>query len=76
MSKIKEWSDEKCLAKAIELIEDRVTISTAFVANDEGVLTHQVLVLTSGEYSTESGPAPLEVPLIPANAEQLKKTVQ
>jgi len=69
--KIKKMSDEECLNKFIEFLQDRVSIDTIFVADDRGNGTHQVLKITCGEFVTYSTPEPLAVPVRPATAEEL-----
>ena len=68
-------SDEECLQTIIQFLEDRVSINTGFVANDEGILTHQVLQITCGEYHTVSQPQPLDMPLVFATGEQQGVTI-
>lgn len=67
---IEELSDEQCLKTVIEFLENRVGISTGFVPREDGVLTHQVVQITCGEFVTVSTPQPLEVPLRFATAEE------
>jgi len=57
-------TDEECLKQILDLLESRVSIETSFVIDDDtGIVTHQVLKITCGEYVTVSHPEPLEVPL-------------
>lgn len=69
---IKDWSDEDCLDLLIQLLENRISINTGFVPDeDTGILTHQILVLKCGELQSVSQPQELAVPLRSANAEEL-----
>lgn len=72
---IKEMTDENCLNAAIQLLEQRVSINTGFIPNDEGTFTHQVLQISCGEYVTVSQPQPLEFPLRFASAEEQGATI-
>lgn len=69
--KLKKMNDEECLNKFLEFLDTRVSIDTKFVVNDEGNITHQILVIACGEFMTVSQPQPLEVILRPAMAEEL-----
>ncbi len=69
---IDKMTDEECLQKFIELMEERVTLNTNFVIEQEtGHITHQILSVECGEYRSHSQPEPLEVVLRPATAEEL-----
>lgn len=73
---LKKMTDEQCLTKFIKFLDDRVSIDTIFIQDpDSGVLTHQILKITCGEYATVSQPQPLEVPLTPATAQDVGATV-
>lgn len=60
--KIKEWDDEECLYNFSKFFE-RVGITTQFVQNDDGLLTHQVLTMQCGDKIIVSDPHELEWPL-------------
>lgn len=64
-------SDEECLNKVIELLQNRVEIDTVFVADERGNGTHQVLRISCGEFVTYSQPEPLAIAVRPATAEEL-----
>jgi hypothetical protein len=73
--KIKKMNDEECLAKVLELLQDRVTITTLFVADERGNGTHQVLKITCGGFTFYSNPEPLAIPVRPVTAEELGAAV-
>lgn len=57
-------TDEKVIKTFIELLENRVTISTQFLQDDEtGNLTHQFLILQAGDIILQGEPEALEMPL-------------
>jgi len=61
---MKNKTDEECLQAVLNLLETRVSIETSFIINpDSNLITHQVLKITCGEYTTVSQPEPLEVPM-------------
>lgn len=60
--KIKTWSDDKCLDVAIALLE-RLDLDTRFAMDEEGLITHQMLVIGCGDYVVVSDPKPLDWPL-------------
>lgn len=69
-------SDEEILKQLIDWMEDRVAISTGFIPDeDTGVLTHQILQITCGEYTTVSNPEPLAIPLRPVGGDELDVTI-
>ncbi len=74
--KIKKMTDEECIQKFLEFLEDRVTIITGFVRDPEtGNLTHQVIQVSCGDLVSLSRPQPLEVILRPATGEETGATV-
>lgn len=74
--KIKKMTDEECIQKFLEFLEDRVTINTGFVRDPEtGNLTHQVIQVSCGDLVSLSQPQPLEVILRPATGEETGATV-
>ncbi len=62
--KLMEWDDEECLNQFSKFL-DRVGISSQFIQNDEGLLTHQLMLITCGEKVIVSEPLALEWPLQP-----------
>lgn len=74
--KIKKMTDEECLKTFLEFLSERVTINTGFVRDPEsGNVTHQVIQITCGEFTTVSQPTPLEVVLRPATGTEQGATV-
>lgn len=60
--KIDKWSDEKCLENFAKFL-DRVSISTSFIQQEEGLLTHQIIVVRCGDKALTSDPQELDWPL-------------
>lgn len=74
--KIKKMTDEECIQKFLEFLDERITINTAFVLDQEtGNLTHQVVQVSCGDLVSLSQPQPLEVILRPATGEETGATV-
>jgi hypothetical protein len=74
--KIKKMTDEECIQKFLEFLDERITINTAFVRDQEtGNLTHQVVQVSCGDLVSLSQPQPLEVILRPATGEETGATV-
>lgn len=68
---ISKLSDEECLTKFIEFLEDRVNVTTLFVRDEEtGNLTHQVIQIRCGDFVSVSNPEPMEYALRLATAEE------
>jgi hypothetical protein len=63
-SQIEKWTDEEVLFNFSKFF-DRVGISTKFVQDEDGLLTHQVLTMICGEKAIMSEPQKLEWPLQP-----------
>lgn len=59
---LETWTDEEVLI-LFSLFFDRVNIASQFIENEDGLLTHQVMTITSGEKIMVSDPAELEWPL-------------
>ena len=69
-------TDEECLSKFLEFLEERVELSTGFVTDEKtGNLTHQVVHITCGDYVSVSQPEPLEVILRPAGGTEIEGAV-
>lgn len=66
IKKLDKAEDEECLEMVLALL-DRVSIATAFVPDDTGVLTHQIMVIEAGDKRFTSVPQEMEIPLIVAN---------
>jgi len=62
--KIAKWSDEKVLETFYALL-DRASISTRFIHDENGILTHHSIVVTSGDKFFMSSPQPVDWPLMP-----------
>jgi hypothetical protein len=58
------WTDEECLT-AFGTFLERVGVTAQFIQNDEGLLTHQVLVTVCGDKVMTSDPQQLDWPLQP-----------
>lgn len=69
-------TDEECLTKFIEFLDERIEINTGFVRDPEtGNITHQVVQISCGDFVTVSQPEPLEMVLRPATAAEIGATV-
>lgn len=74
--KIKKMTDEQALAKFIEFLETRISITTGFAQTEEGgSFTHQFLRIRCGELEVVSQPEVLDVPLRMLTAEELGAAV-
>ena len=74
--KIKKMTDEECLNKFLEFLNERITLNTGFVRDpDSGNITHQVVQISCGDYVTVSQPEPLDIPLRVATGEEIGATV-
>lgn len=74
--KIKNMTDEKCLTKFLEFLEQRIELNTGFVTDPEtGNITHQVVQVSCGKMVSMSQPEPLAVILRPATGEEIGATV-
>lgn len=74
--KIKKMTDEKCLETFLDLLTERVSITTRFVNDpDTDNITHQILQIDCGEYTTMSNPEPLDTVLRVATAKEQGITV-
>lgn len=63
-------SDRECLDKFLEMLGERVGITTSFITSDDGNLTHQILQIRCGDLVSVSEPQPLQYPLRLATAEE------
>lgn len=72
--KIADWDDDEVLFNFGHFLE-RVGIGTRFVQDDDGNITHQILVCTCGDKYFSSSPQELLNPLqfVPATDEEKKK---
>lgn len=62
--KLEKWTDEECLENFAKFL-DRVGISANFIQTEEGILTHQVLIIQCGDEVVVSDPMPMDWPLQP-----------
>lgn len=62
---LKDWTDEECLQNFSKFF-GRVTLTTQFLQDEDGLLTHQVLVTSCGDKMLASAPQELGWPLQPA----------
>ena len=58
------WTDEECLTVFAAFLE-RVNVVPRVLQNDEGLITHQVLVTLCGDKVITSDPVPFDWPLQP-----------
>ena len=64
-------NDEQCLSKFLEFLETRVGIETNFIMEpDTDNITHQILRITCGEFTSVSQPEPLSAVLRLATGEE------
>ena len=69
--KIEKMTDEQALAKFIEFLDKRVSITTGFAQTEQdGNLTHQFIKMKCGELEVVSQPELLDVPLRVATAQE------
>ena len=74
--KLKKMTDEQALAKFIEFLETRVSITTGFAkTKQDGNLTHQFLQIRCGDLEVVSQPEELDVPLRMVTATESGATV-
>lgn len=60
--KIATWSDEECLENFGKFL-DRIGISVQFIQTDEGILTHQIMLMKCGDKVIVSEPQQLSWPV-------------
>lgn len=72
---ILELDDKACLDLFLELIKKRVSLRVGYTG-EEGVLTHQYLAISCGEYEGMSAPERLPIPLLPQKLKLEPETVQ
>lgn len=58
------YEDEALLVEFVKFLE-RIDISTQFIQDSDGLLTHQVLFIKCGDKTTNSDPMQLDWPLQP-----------
>lgn len=61
---IETWTDEECLYNFTKFF-GRVNMSTEFIQDEEGVITHEILHMFCGNKLISSGPQQLEWPVKP-----------
>ncbi len=61
---IEDWNDEQTLFNFSKFLE-KVGISSQFIQDDEGLITHQVMTIQCGDKIIVSEPQELEWPLQP-----------
>jgi hypothetical protein len=59
---VNTWSDEECLSQLSKFL-DRVTVTTKFVENEDGLITHQFVAIICGDKLLASEPSEFEWPL-------------
>lgn len=76
MNNVNEMTDEEALKTFIDLLENRVSITTGFLTTGEGdVFTHQFLKVRCGELEVTSAPEILGIPLVVAPASEQVITI-
>lgn len=74
--KLSKMTDEQCLEKFLEFLDERVSITTHFIQKDEGEnITHQIMEIRCGEYVTASQPEQLSAVLRVATGQEQGATV-
>jgi len=69
-------SDEETMELFLSLLNERVSIATGFVPDEEtGLLTHQVLQIQCGNLTVTGAPEELAFPLTPAAARDIGVTI-
>lgn len=61
---IEKGSDKEVLESFLEFLRTRVELTTGYVRDDEGVLTHSAIVVRCGTLEGQSAPQLLEEPLM------------
>ena len=61
---MRSWTDEECLL-AFGAFLERVNVVPRLLQNDDGLITHQVLVTLCGDRAISSDPVPFDWPLQP-----------
>lgn len=76
INSVNAMSDEECLSLFLKLLAERITLNTGFIKEeDNDNLTHQVLQVSCGEFTTVSQPEELSVILRAATAEEQGATI-
>lgn len=60
-----KMTDEECLIAFAMFLATRVSITTEFVQGEEGVITHEALIMCVNDKMVQSDPRPLNWPLQP-----------
>lgn len=61
---IEKGSDKEVLDSILEFLRTRVELTTGYVRDDYGVLTHSAIVLRCGALEGQSAPQRLDEPLM------------
>lgn len=61
---IKKWTDEECLMNFLKFFQ-RVSFSTQFIQDDDGIITHETLTMVCGDKVVVSAPQELDWPVKP-----------
>lgn len=70
--KLKEWSDEEALNNFYTfLTEGRVIVTAGLVRQKDGLITHQMVRFSCGDYVIQSDPEEIGTPLVVATAKDL-----
>lgn len=73
--KLHKMNDEECIAKFLEFLNERISLSSSFLIDDKDNITHQVLNIQCGEYVSVSEPEQLSIPMRLATAEEQGATI-
>jgi len=61
--KLQNWTDEECLTEFSKFLKERVSLSSQFIVNKEGLISHQVVTIMCGDKAFFSEPRELGWPL-------------
>lgn len=62
---IENGTDQEVLEAFLQFVTTRVSITTGYTRNDEGVVTHAMTILRCGDLEGASVPQALSVPFLP-----------
>lgn len=68
-------TDAEALDLVQELLKTRVKLAVAYLVDEDGALTDQLIRLECGELVASSMPEPLPVPLIPSPAGPVERVL-
>ena len=71
---LNKWTDEECLENFVQFFS-RVKFITQFIPDDDGVITHEKLIMVCGDKALTSNAQELEWPVKFCSAEDLEVKV-